>query len=259
MIPDTLKRKASDTFPVKIMVRVNKQHLNGNGANIRESTEMPSFNDSALCSISERGGSSEFQESQEHIGLLPRNKSKSTGDPQLLENPRETENFLEQVFNESASFMSCSGTASFTTTPPSSFPSRTDGALGSTSFTKRRRLSNEEEWDEPKRPRKQKRPKPDDRTDKGLRQRRLACHFHLFDQQKYCKNNLTGKKYETCSGPGSMTMHYLKSVKRCFESYVLFLRLLTFPGNTSVIPQVQFTERSDVRAVSILSKLPPPY
>jgi hypothetical protein len=26
----------------------------------------------------------------------------------------------------------------------------------------------------------------------------------------YCKNNRTGKRYETCSGPGWQTMHHLK-------------------------------------------------
>jgi hypothetical protein len=26
----------------------------------------------------------------------------------------------------------------------------------------------------------------------------------------YCKNNRTGKRYETCSGPGWSTMHHLK-------------------------------------------------
>jgi hypothetical protein len=40
--------------------------------------------------------------------------------------------------------------------------------------------------------------------------RRLACPLHIFNQQKYCKNALTGKKYETCSGPGWSNMHYLK-------------------------------------------------
>jgi hypothetical protein len=40
--------------------------------------------------------------------------------------------------------------------------------------------------------------------------RRLACPLHIFDQQKYCKNAITRKKYETCSGPGWPNMHYLK-------------------------------------------------
>jgi hypothetical protein len=40
--------------------------------------------------------------------------------------------------------------------------------------------------------------------------RRLACPLHIFNQQKYCKNAITMKKYETCSGPGWPNMHYLK-------------------------------------------------
>jgi hypothetical protein len=40
--------------------------------------------------------------------------------------------------------------------------------------------------------------------------RRLACPLHIFNQQKYCKNAITRKKYETCSGPGWPNMHYLK-------------------------------------------------
>jgi len=44
--------------------------------------------------------------------------------------------------------------------------------------------------------------------------RRIACHFHLFQKDIYCKNKRTGKKYESCSGPGWPTMHHLKLVKR---------------------------------------------
>jgi hypothetical protein len=40
--------------------------------------------------------------------------------------------------------------------------------------------------------------------------RRLACPFHIFDSEKYCKNSTTRTKYNTCSGPGFPEWHYLK-------------------------------------------------
>lgn len=214
---------ASESLWVKTMVRNELQYLITNGAEIYECTdEVPPFDGSATgeSMIPEH---SVFQASLDCTGLLLRNEVGSTCDSEPLESRREK--FLEQIFNESGSFTSCSGTASSasqgcsnvdssTTTPPSSLPSTTDD-FGSASSTRWNRSSEEEEeWDQHKRPRKDKRLEQDDRSDKkGLRHRRLACHFHLLDQQKYCKNNVTGKKYETCSGPGWTTMHYLKWVK----------------------------------------------
>lgn len=40
--------------------------------------------------------------------------------------------------------------------------------------------------------------------------RRLACPFYIFDSENYCRNDTTGAKYNTCSGPGFSEWHYLK-------------------------------------------------
>ena len=40
--------------------------------------------------------------------------------------------------------------------------------------------------------------------------RRLACPFHLRDQQRYCLNKATRGKYDSCSGPGWKTLANLK-------------------------------------------------
>jgi hypothetical protein len=78
---------------------------------------------------------------------------------------------------------------------------------------KRGREDDEEECDGPNQAPKQERPSPEDIfTQHCYRERRLACHFHLFKKEVYCKNNKTGKQYETCSGPGWSAMHHLKLV-----------------------------------------------
>ncbi len=46
---------------------------------------------------------------------------------------------------------------------------------------------------------------------------RIAYTFHLFREDIYCKNERTGKKYETCSGPAWKHMHHLKLVRNDFR------------------------------------------
>lgn len=153
--------------------------------------------------------------------LCPRSENNPLSCPDQLSNLGEE--FLEKVFEESGTFTSCSpsttsgsqdsgNTDSSNTTPARSLLSRSGGSQGPASSHKRRRISEEEdeEGNHPNRRSKHQRLNPSDRPEKGQLGRRLACHFHLLNQHIYCKNNVTGKKYETCSGPGWPSMHYLK-------------------------------------------------
>lgn len=136
------------------------------------------------------------------------------------------EKFLNEVFEENGTFVSssqttstesqgCSGSSQLSTTPPSSLLSMTESSQGSEKSKKRKGRSDEdEEWDRPNRPQKHQRPEPGEPSGRESQQRRrLACHFHILDKQKYRKNNVTGRRYETCSGPGWPSMHHLKLVK----------------------------------------------
>jgi len=139
----------------------------------------------------------------------------------VLENPREE--FLEKVFGENEAFTSRSPTtptnsggssnrSQSNTTPPSFLTSTTDGSQEPRKSYKRKRGSDEEEeGSPPDRPRKQGKTRPSDiYGQERSRGRRFACHFHLLQKEMYCKNNRTGKRYETCSGPGWPTIHHLK-------------------------------------------------
>lgn len=135
-----------------------------------------------------------------------------------LENPRDE--FLDKVFGENRAFTSRSATtptdsgdssnrSQSNTTPPSSLTGSLQ-EIGK-SFKRKRNNGEEEEGSPPDRPRKQGRTGPSDKYGQERhRGRRLACHFYLFQKDMYCKNNRTGKRYETCSGPGWQTMHHLK-------------------------------------------------
>ena len=133
------------------------------------------------------------------------------------------EEFLNRVFEENEGFTSFSPTTSAgsegnsNSSPsdktPNSSISSTSNSSGEIqkSNMKKRSSSDEERQGPPERPGKQWRPGPGDISkQKGQRGRRLACHFHLSNKKKYRKNTLTGKKYETCSGPGWFTMHHVK-------------------------------------------------
>jgi hypothetical protein len=97
-------------------------------------------------------------------------------------------------------------------TPPRSFPQPKDGSQGTGTSNKRKRGEDDEgESNHPNKPRKYGRHVGcEPYEQEHQRGRRLACHFHHFDKQRYCKNNRTGRKYETCSGPGWRTMHHLR-------------------------------------------------
>jgi hypothetical protein len=131
------------------------------------------------------------------------------------------EEFLEKVFNETKGLTSCSPSTSTDSqgpssqsneTPASSISSMSNFSGGPDGSNKKKRNSYDgEDGDNPGRPRKQGRTRPRNGSpERRQRGRRLACHFHLADKQKYCKNNLTGRRYETCSGPGWYTMHHVK-------------------------------------------------
>jgi hypothetical protein len=138
-----------------------------------------------------------------------------------LETPREE--FLDKVFGENEAFTSPSPTtltdsgdssnrSQSNTIPPSSLTSTTDSSqeIGK-SFKRKRNNSKEEEGSPPDRPRKQGRTGPSDKYGQEChRSRRLACHFYLFQKDIYYKNNRTGKRYETYSGPGWQTIYHLK-------------------------------------------------
>ena len=157
---------------------------------------------------------------QDNIPLENHQRIKTPVDSNPSESPREE--FLERIFEENGTFISHSPTTSTNSqgsrnssqsiTTTSSSTSATEGSQ-STGTPNKRKLSNDEddESNRENRSRKQGRPGPSNNSEQdALRGRRLACHFHLFDKQKYCKNNKTRKKYETCSGPGWPSMHHLK-------------------------------------------------
>ncbi|KAH8820612.1 hypothetical protein F5884DRAFT_744962 [Xylogone sp. PMI_703] len=108
----------------------------------------------------------------------------------------------------------------FSNIAPESLASPPDVSTPSTSSTKsrlplkRKRKDNEENGS-----RDQGNKNPKSGPAKGQRGgsflgRRLACPFHLFDPEKYCKNTITEAKYNTCSGPGFLEWHYLKLTYR---------------------------------------------
>ncbi|KAN0102222.1 hypothetical protein V8E51_012732 [Hyaloscypha variabilis] len=150
-------------------------------------------------------------------------KMSFSGSEDLTLKDSQREKFLGTVFKENGAFTSHSPGASTGSegrsnssqadpTPSSSTASRSSYLGGRGASQKRKQASDDEEEQRyPERPRKQGRPSPRQQTErKSGRGRRLACHFHLIDKQLYCKNSRTGKKYETCSGPGWYTMHHLK-------------------------------------------------
>jgi hypothetical protein len=101
--------------------------------------------------------------------------------------------------------------SSSNTTPSDSLPSLTNSFTGKVSSKRRRQsIDDEENPNHTNHPRKQKRSEQSGGAKRKAQQgRRLACHFHLLNPKKYCKTTLTGKKYETCSGPGWPDMHHL--------------------------------------------------
>ncbi|KAE9369904.1 hypothetical protein N431DRAFT_560602 [Stipitochalara longipes BDJ] len=138
------------------------------------------------------------------------------------QSPRDE--FLEIVFNESGRLTSFSPSTSTDSqrrssqsneTPVSSISSTFNFSGGPDVSSKKKRNSyDDEDQRDAERPRKQGRTRPrNDSPKRGQRGRRLACHFHLSDKHKYCKNSVTGKKYETCSGPGWYTMHHVNKEK----------------------------------------------
>lgn len=140
-------------------------------------------------------------------------------DSNSSESPREE--FLELIFEENGTFISHSpatstesqgrGNSSQSTTRTSPSTSAPESSLSAVALGKRKLSNDDEESNREDRPRKQGRPRLSNNSEQdALRGRRLACHFHLFDKQKYCKNNRTGKKFETCSGPGWPSIHHLK-------------------------------------------------
>ena len=132
------------------------------------------------------------------------------------------DSFLDKMFEENRIVVSQSPTTSTdtqggsntsysATTPRSSLTSTTDGTPGKGNPNKRKqREDDDDEENTPNRRRKEQTGPIERLGQQGSRTPRLACHFHLFDKRQYCKNNRTGKKYETFSGPGWKSMHYLK-------------------------------------------------
>jgi len=131
------------------------------------------------------------------------------------------EEFLEITLQEQGSSSSyspttCAGSyGSSNKSSPNTPSNRSSSSLahGSTSNTTSKRriqnVDNEEDSNPPNRPRKQKRHESTgSNRRKAPEGHRLACPFHALDQQKYCKNRSTEKKYETCSGPGWSTIHH---------------------------------------------------
>lgn len=155
---------------------------------------------------------------QDDMPLDSPQRIKTPVDSNPSESPREE--FLEIIFEQNGTFISHSPATS-TDSRGSSNSSQLTTTSSSTSATEssqsiaapgKRKLSNDDEdLNREDRSRKQGRPGLSHNSEQdALRGRRLACHFHLFDKQKYCKNNRTSKKFETCSGPGWPSIHHLK-------------------------------------------------
>ena len=156
---------------------------------------------------------------QDNMPLDSPQRIKTPVDSNPSESPREE--FLERIFEENGTFISHSPATSTDsqgssnsnqpTTTTSSSTSATEGSQSAAAPGKRKLSNDDDESNRENRSRKQGRPSLSNNSEQGaLRGRRLACHFHLFDKQKYCKNNRTGKKFETCSGPGWPSIHHLK-------------------------------------------------
>jgi hypothetical protein len=156
---------------------------------------------------------------QDNMPLNSSQRIKTPEDSSPSESPREE--FLERIFEENGTFISHSpatttgSQGSSNSSQPTTTTSSSNSATGSSESAAapgKRKLSNDDdESNRENRSRKQGRPSLSNCSDQdALRGRRLACHFHLFDKQKYCKNNRTGKKFETCFGPGWPSIHHLK-------------------------------------------------
>ena len=137
-----------------------------------------------------------------------------------------TEAFLGDMMKQCGEAFILSPGSSLPSHGGTSSPSRSSGStetpsslstspnLSRKSLASGRRRSDEEDEEGNKRSNQGfKRPRvgPGDRPFPGSEQgRRLACHLHISDPQRFCRNGLTSKKYDTCSGPGWLDMHHLK-------------------------------------------------
>ncbi|KAE9372801.1 hypothetical protein N431DRAFT_536775 [Stipitochalara longipes BDJ] len=156
---------------------------------------------------------------------LPETEQPSIDDgPTYIDSPGDK--FIENIFQECNHNFSSSPTTSFvshgsTNTPQSSHTTRSI-SLSSPGSANKRAASNkggeDGDADEPDHDRgghKRAKLASNERL-MAVNQpgQRLACHLHISDRQRYCKNGTTGKKYETCSGPGWPKMHYLREPDR---------------------------------------------
>ena len=133
-----------------------------------------------------------------------------------------SERFLDDLFLEYGDQISSSPASSFishgsenTRSSSSSPPNISTPSTSSTSkreaLQKRVGTKNEDENNGENRGYKKPKLGPTRGPHRGkIPGRRLACPFHIFDSEKYCKNSTTRTKYNTCSGPGFPEWHYLK-------------------------------------------------
>jgi hypothetical protein len=133
-----------------------------------------------------------------------------------------SEKFLDDLFLEYGDQISSSPASSFishgsenTQSSSSSPPNISTPSTSSTSkreaLRKRVGKNNEDENNGENRGYKKPKLGPTRGPHRGkIPGRRLACPFHIFDSEKYCKNSTTMTKYNTCSGPGFPEWHYLK-------------------------------------------------
>jgi len=138
----------------------------------------------------------------------------------IVESP--SEKFLDDLFLEYGDQISSSPASSFishgsenTQSSSSSPPNISTPSTSSTSkreaLRKRVGKNNEDENNGENRGYKKPKLGPTRGPHRGkISGRRLACPFHIFDSEKYCKNSTTRTKYNTCSGPGFLEWHYLK-------------------------------------------------
>jgi hypothetical protein len=133
-----------------------------------------------------------------------------------------SEKFLDDLFLEYGDQISSSPASSFTShgsentqssssSPPNISTPSTSSTSKCEARPKRVERNNEDENNSENRGYKRPKLGPTRGPHRGkIPGRRLACPFHIFDSEKYCKNSTTGTKYNTCSGPGFLEWHYLK-------------------------------------------------
>jgi hypothetical protein len=239
-----LSPNTSDAFEVTERLQPRLEHYSQylkpqhpSGGNISAISEKDhSLDGQGMADGNENVGSPEMAEAQgDEWKELPVARAQtpcgekilSNTTPELLADQLNTvespsEKFLDHLFLEYGYQISSSPASSFTShgsentqssssSPPNISTPSTSSMSKREAPTKRAERNNEDENNGENRGYKRPKLGPTRGPHRGkIPGRRLACPFHIFDSEKYCKNSTTRTKYNTCSGPGFPEWHYLK-------------------------------------------------